>query len=77
MVIYYLVEKAYMKKLSPLLILLMVFVSCNNSNNDEKTPTYREVNVKNVNGNIPDTTNAIDLSTKKTDSTMRDSSMKH
>lgn len=46
---------------------IFIFTSCKN-NKEKKTPTYNEVNVKNVNGNIPDTTNAIDLSTKKTDS---------
>lgn len=67
-----------MKKLYPLFIVLFVFISCNN-NKDKKTPTYREVNVKNVNGNIPDTTNAIDLSTKKSDTGLskKDSSLHH
>lgn len=46
---------------------IFIFTSCKN-NKEKKTPTYNEVNVKNVNGNIPDTTNAIDLNTKKTDS---------
>lgn len=58
-----------MKKLCPLFIILLVSMSCNHNNKD-KTPTYREVNVKNVNGNIPDTTNAIDLSTKKSDTAL-------
>ena len=61
-----------MKNLSTAILLLFVsiiflFTSCNN-NKEKKTPTYNEVNVKNVNGNIPDTTNAIDLGTRKTDS---------
>jgi hypothetical protein len=38
---------------------------------------YNKAGVQNVNGNIPDTTNAIDLSTKKVDSatTKSDSSL--
>lgn len=59
-----------MKKLIYPFVVLMLFASCK-SNNDKKTPTYRDVNVKNVNGNIPDTTNAIDLSTKKQDTVTR------
>lgn len=75
-----LLKKAKMKKLYPLFIICLVFISCNNNNNDDKkTPTYHEVNVKNVNGNIPDTTNAIDLSTKKTDTSTskKDTSLLH
>lgn len=32
--------------------------------NADTTPTYHGVGVKNVNGNIPDTTNSIDLTHK-------------
>jgi hypothetical protein len=40
--------------------------------------SYRQVGVENVNGNIPDTTDAIDLSTKKTDSsTLKKDSLPH
>ncbi|MEO8854350.1 MAG: hypothetical protein ABI359_11245 [Ginsengibacter sp.] len=56
-----------MKNLFLLFFMVIILASCSN-NSDKKTPTYNEVNVKNVNGNIPDTTNAIDLSTKKVDS---------
>lgn len=73
-----------MKKL---LILLLVFsgtfISCDhnkksNSEVGKDTETYRQVGVDNVNGNIPDTTDAINLSTKKVDSsaTQIDSSEK-
>ncbi|HEY5393073.1 MAG TPA: hypothetical protein VIJ57_13200 [Hanamia sp.] len=72
-----------MKNLSTAILLLFVstiflFTSCNN-NKEKKTPTYNEVNVKNVNGNIPDTTNAIDLSTRKTDSanSTKDTTQQH
>ena len=77
------IKSFQMKNLSTLILLFFVsatffFTSCTN-NKEKKTPTYNEVNVKNVNGNIPDTTNAIDLSTKKTDSThgTRDSTQQH
>ncbi len=36
----------------------------------EETQNKNEVGVPNVNGNIPDTTNSIDLSTHKKDTTM-------
>ncbi|MGN6542734.1 MAG: hypothetical protein ACTHKY_18140 [Ginsengibacter sp.] len=44
--------------------------ACNNNKKSESkdSETYRTVPVPNVNGNIPDTNNSIDLSTKKTDS---------
>lgn len=42
-----------------------ILFACNNQKQEkEKTETYRTVPVPNVNGNIPDTTNAIDLKTK-------------
>lgn len=66
-----------MKKILAICLLFAAaFPACKSNNNkDKKTETYREVNVKNVNGNIPDTTNAIDLGTKKdTSSVMKDSS---
>jgi hypothetical protein len=54
------------------------FFACNNkksnNNSGKNSETYREVPVPNVNGNIPDTTNSIDLSTKKDSSVVKDSS---
>lgn len=67
-------QSVSMKKIVIISILLSTaFPACKskNSDADKKTPTYREVNVKNVNGNIPDTTNAIDLNTKKDSSSTR------
>lgn len=69
-----------MKKLYPLFTIILIFIACNtNTTNNKKTPTYHQVNVENVNGNIPDTTNAIDLSTKKTDTatSKKDTSVRH
>lgn len=69
-----------MKKVLIISILLVsAFPACKskNSNSDvgKKTETYREVGVKNVNGNIPDTSDAINLTTKKdSTSAMKDSS---
>lgn len=51
---------------------LVFFIwGCNSSNKKktEETKTNTEVGVENVNGNIPDTTNAINLSTHEKDST--------
>ncbi len=61
-----------MKKIFALALASVIF-SCDS--NDKKTTTEEtqnknEVGVQNVNGNIPDTTNAIDLSTNKKDTTM-------
>ena len=58
-------------------VFLIAFVcGCNNEKKKpDKTETNDKVGVENANGNIPDTTNAIDLTThkdsatKKTDST--------
>ena len=54
-------------------VVVMVYVvwGCN-SNGKKKADeikTYNQTGVPNVNGNIPDTTNAIDLSTHKKDTT--------
>ena len=56
-----------------LLLFSVMLFSCNNNKHSntemgKDVEPYRQVGVENVNGNIPDTTNAIDLSTKKTDS---------
>jgi len=65
-----------MKKIMLSVFLIAFVCSCNNEKKKtEKTETNDKVGVKNANGNIPDTTNAIDLTThrdsatKKTDST--------
>jgi hypothetical protein len=60
-----------MKKVVIMSIITSVIFSC--SSNDKKSTTNdsknnNEVGVPNVNGNIPDTTNAINLSTHKKDS---------
>lgn len=70
-----------MKKIFILPVLIATtFFACNNKKSNSKVgkdaDTYQEVPVPNVNGNIPDTTNSIDLSTKKTDSLKSDSSSK-
>ena len=61
-----------MKKILIVVFALMIF-SCNS--NDKKTTgnknTKNEVGVQNDNGGIPDTTNAIDLSTHKKDTTVK------
>lgn len=60
-----------MKKIFIAALSLTIF-SCNSS--DKKTTedakNNNEVGVQNPNGNIPDTTNAINLSTHKKDTTM-------
>jgi hypothetical protein len=71
-----------MKKIVFLPILIATtFFACNNKKSNSKAgkdaDTYKQVPVPNVNGNIPDTTNSIDLSTNKTDSSGRDSSSKN
>jgi hypothetical protein len=71
-----------MKKLFILYVLSISLLACNSNNKSnskagEKVEPYNKAGVQNVNGNIPDTTNAIDLSTKKVDSatTKSDSSL--
>lgn len=57
-----------MKRLVLKMIPLLVFAACSSNSNKEAdtdtTKTYHQVGVPNVNGNIPDTTNAIDLTHK-------------
>ena len=59
-----------MKRMIIIIGLVSVILGCNSG--DEKktdeTKTDSQVGVQNVNGNIPDTTNAIKLSTDKNDS---------
>jgi hypothetical protein len=61
-----------MKKYLLIITFITLVYSCNNSDKTttEETQNKNEVGVQNVNGNIPDTTNAIDLSTNKKDTTM-------
>jgi hypothetical protein len=62
-----------MKQFILILFALPVF-SCNNTNKKKDVPaSENSTGVQNVNGNIPDTTNAISLGSK-TDSTKTDSS---
>ena len=60
-----------MKRMMLIIGLISVILGCNS--NDKKktddTKTDIQVGVQNVNGNIPDTTNAINLSNHKKDST--------
>jgi len=57
-----------MKRLFSIIILMTVIFACNSTSekkaNSDSTKTYNQVGVPNVNGNIPDTTNAIDLTHK-------------
>lgn len=66
-----------MTNMKNILIVAFAFIifSCNSndSKTSEDTNTKNEVGVQNVNGGIPDTTNAINLSTHKKDTTMKDS----
>ena len=62
-----------MKKFCIIFSTACIFLACNsNKTSNEKAgkevDPYRQVGVENVNGNIPDTTNSINLSTKKVDS---------
>ena len=63
-----------MKKLFILYIFSISLLACNSNNKSnskagEKVEPYNKAGVQNVNGNIPDTTNTIDLSPEKVDST--------
>lgn len=64
-----------MKNLSFILVLSLLLFACSsdkksNEKVGEDVEPYGNVGVENVNGGIPDTTNTIDLSTNKVDSTM-------
>lgn len=73
-----------MKRMMLIIGLVSFIWGCNSSDEkktDEKkateTKTDNQVGVQNVNGNVPDTTNAIKLSTDKNDSAgMRPDSLK-
>ena len=60
-----------MKKIMVIIGIVYVVSGCNSADRKktDDTKTYNQSGVQNVNGNIPDTTNAIDLSTHKKDST--------
>lgn len=62
-----------MKKISFILSLSLLLFACNsnktsNEKRGEDVDPTQNVGVDNVNGNIPDTTNTINLSTNKVDS---------
>lgn len=62
-----------MKKFCIIFSMAIGFLACNNNKTSnekmgEDVEPYRQVGVENVNGNIPDTTNSINLSTNKVDS---------
>ena len=67
-----------MKNLILFFAVLTSFYSCSSdkTKTNESSKTNMEVGVQNANGNMPDTTNAINLSTQKKDSTNRDSTKK-
>ncbi len=58
-----------MKKIFIAAIALTLFSCKTNETTTEDTKNSNQVGVPNVNGNIPDTTNAINLSTQKKDTT--------
>ena len=62
-----------MKKLLIIIAASAFIFSCSSKEEESTEETKNEVGVQNVNGNIPDTTNSIDLSTSKTDSVTTDS----
>ena len=66
-----------MKKIIVLVFATIIF-SCNSNNKkaNENTKTNNEVGVQNENGGIPDTTNAINLSTHKKDTLQKRDSIK-
>ena len=52
--------------------IVLILISCqSNETTTEGTKNSNQVGVPNVNGNIPDTTNAINLSTQKKDTTAK------
>ena len=65
-----------MKKLLVIIAASVVIFSCASKEEETTGETKNEAGVQNVNGNIPDTTNAIDLSTSKKDSAQSVDSIK-
>jgi hypothetical protein len=65
-----------MKKLLAILLIAGI-ISCNSDKNEKEDKSKEGANepgIQNVNGNIPDTTNAINLDNDKRDSSTADSS---
>ena len=65
-----------MKKLLAILLIAGI-ISCNSDKNEKEDKSKEGANepgIENVNGNIPDTTNAINLDNDKRDSSTADSS---
>lgn len=64
-----------MKKFILFFAIAAILNSCSSdkSKTTETSKSNMEVGVQNANGNMPDTTNAINLSTQKKDSTKKDS----
>lgn len=65
-----------MKKLLVIIAASAFIFSCASKEEETTEETTNKAGVQNVNGNIPDTTNAIDLSTTKKDSAQSADSIK-
>jgi hypothetical protein len=68
-----------MKKLFAILLIAGIF-SCNSDKNEKEDKSKEGANepgIQNVNGNIPDTTNAINLDNDKRDSSSKADSTAH
>jgi hypothetical protein len=65
-----------MKKLFVIIAASALIFSCASKEEETTEETKNEAGIQNVNGNIPDTTNAIDLSTSKKDSAVAGDSLK-
>ena len=66
-----------MKKTLVIIIFPLFVLSCNShKKNTQDEKSQNEVGIQNVNGNLPDTTNAINLSTHKKDSSAVKDSLK-
>lgn len=61
------------KEIATIVLCTVTFFACNHQENKagKDAETYRTVPVPNVNGNISDTSNSIDLSTKKDSSHLK------
>jgi uncharacterized lipoprotein YajG len=65
-----------MKKLFVIVAASALIFSCSSKEEDTTEETSNPAGIQNVNGNIPDTTNSIDLSTSKKDSVVAGDSLK-